>query len=418
MLCVGLQIRICYRPNNNTMNLYEQHPYWLMKNGIVATYPSLQQNLQVDVAIMGAGISAALTAWHLRNSGLKVAVFDRNHAGLGSTAASTAFLQYEIDTPLSKLKNFVGEADAVKSYELCRKAIYDIGHLCKSFKPAFDFHLRPSLQYASHKTHVADLRDEYQLRKKHGFDIDWLEQADIQKMFGFDAPAAVFSADGGEVDAYLLTHALFNNFQEAGHKVYNNTPVHNIEHTKQGVTLNAGNNFTVKARKLVIASGYESLQYVPKKIADINSTYAMVSEPIADEFFWHKNSLIWETATPYMYFRVVSENRILIGGRDDPFHHPHIARSVINRKTEMLQKAFLKKMPNIPLVPDFKWAGAFASTKDGLPYIGGIPERPNTYFALGFGGNGITFSVIAAQIIHDLIMGKKNDNASIFRFNR
>ena len=217
---------------------------------------------------------------------------------------------------------------------------------------------------------------------------------------------------------YLLTHALFNNFQEAGHKVYNNTPVHHIEHTKQGVTLNAGNNFTVKAKKLVIASGYESLQYVPKKIADINSTYAMVSEPIADEFFWHKNSLIWETATPYMYFRVVSENRILIGGRDDPFHHPHIARSVINRKTEMLRKAFLKKMPDIPLVPDFKWAGAFASTKDGLPYIGGIPERPNTYFALGFGGNGITFSVIAAQIIHDLIMGKKNDNASIFRFNR
>lgn len=113
------------------MNLYEQHPYWLMKNGIVATYPSLQEDLQVDVAIMGAEISAALTAWHLRKSGLKVAVFDKNHVGMGSTAASTAFLQYEIDTPLSTLKNWVGEKDAVRSYELCRKAIYDIADLCK-----------------------------------------------------------------------------------------------------------------------------------------------------------------------------------------------------------------------------------------------------------------------------------------------
>ena len=63
------------------MNLYEQLPYWLMKDGLVAQYPSLSENLKVDVAIMGAGISAALTAWHLRNAGLSVAVFDRRHVG-------------------------------------------------------------------------------------------------------------------------------------------------------------------------------------------------------------------------------------------------------------------------------------------------------------------------------------------------
>ncbi|MEN0054526.1 MAG: FAD-dependent oxidoreductase [Mucilaginibacter sp.] len=400
------------------MNLYEQQPYWLMKNGIVSSYPSLQHDLQVDVAIMGAGISAALTAWHLRNSGLKVAVFDKRHAAMGSTAASTAFLQYEIDTPLSVLKNFVGEKDAVKSYELCRQAIYDIADLCKSLKPSFDFHLRPSLQHASFKTHTACLMEEFKLRKKHGFNVEWLESKDVKKIFGFEAPGGLFSADGGEVDAYMLTHALFRDFQNAGHKVYNNTPIHHIEHTKQRVLLLTSNNLTIKAKKLIIACGYESLQYIPKKIADINSTYAMVSEPIDDKFFWHKNSLIWETAVPYLYFRVVSENRILIGGRDDPFHHPHILPSVINRKTEMLKKAFLKKMSHIPLVPDFSWAGAFASTKDGLPYIGSIAERPNTFFALGFGGNGITFSVIAAQIIHDLILGKRNTNATIFRFNR
>jgi glycine/D-amino acid oxidase-like deaminating enzyme len=400
------------------MNLYDQQPYWLMKDGIVASYPSLQQHLQVDVAIMGAGISAALTAWHLRNSGLKVAVFDKKHAGMGSTAASTAFLQYEIDTPLTVLKNLIGEPDAVRSYELCRKAIYDIGDLCRSLKPAFDFHLRPSLQYASFKSHTANLLKEFKLRKKHGFKIEWLENTDVRKIFGFDAPGAVFSADGGEVDAYLLTHALLKDFMDAGHKVYNNTAIAHIEHTRQRVILLTANNLTIKAKKLIIACGYESLHYIPKKIADINSTYAMVSEPMADDFFWHKNSLIWETATPYMYFRAVSENRILIGGRDDPFHHPHISPSVINRKTEMLKKAFLKKMPHIPLVPDFSWAGAFASTKDGLPYIGSIAERPNTFFALGFGGNGITFSIIAAEIIHDLVLGKKNADADIFRFNR
>src|SRR6185312_5768404 len=133
------------------MNLYEQQPYWLMKNGIVASYSSLDENLAVDIAVVGGGISAALTAWHLRNSGLSVAVFDRRHAGMGSTAASTAFLQYEIDTPLLDLCSYVGETNAVKSYELCRKAIYDIGDICKSLQPEFGFSLRPSMQYASFK---------------------------------------------------------------------------------------------------------------------------------------------------------------------------------------------------------------------------------------------------------------------------
>src|ERR1700739_2809036 len=64
--------------------------------------------------------------------------------------------------------------------------------------------------------------------------------------------------------------------------------------------------------------------------------------------------------------------------------------------------------------PWYCWAGAFAVTKDGLFYIGTIAERPNTYFALGFGGNGITFSVIAAEILRDLIRGKKNENTLLF----
>src|SRR6201996_2079218 len=157
------------------MNLYSHQPYWLMKDGIIDSYTSLDENMNVDVAIMGAGISAALVAYYLRNSGLSIAMFERRHVGMGSTAASTAFLQYEIDIPLRELRNYVGEADAVKSYELCRKAIYDIEKLCKKMKPAFDFNIRPSLQYASYKKDTGKLHEECELRKKYKFDVDWLD---------------------------------------------------------------------------------------------------------------------------------------------------------------------------------------------------------------------------------------------------
>jgi glycine/D-amino acid oxidase-like deaminating enzyme len=226
------------------------------------------------------------------------------------------------------------------------------------------------------------------------------------------------SKDGGAVDAYLLTHALFADFRKHGHQVFNNTAIAYVGCAKKGIDLRTTSGQCIKARKLIIACGYESLKYIPYRIAEVHSTYALVSEPLSKELFWHKNSLIWETAMPYDYFRVLKENRILVGGHDDPYHRPHILPSTIAKKTIQLSDAFRKKMPHIPLKPDFSWGGAFAITKDGLPYIGSIKTMPNTYFALGFSGNGITFSIIAAEIIRDMILGRKNENSMLFDFNR
>lgn len=400
------------------MDLHSNHPYWLMKNGIPKSYPSLDKDMDVDIAIIGAGISGALCAYYLNNSGHSIAVFDKRHVGMGSTAASTSFLQYEIDTPLVKLAERIGENAAVQCHKLCRKAIYDIKDICQKLHPKFDFHLRPSLQYASFKKDREQLHSEYEIRLKHGFDVEWLNATDVRDIFGFDAPGAILSKDAGEVDAYLLTHSLLGTIADNGHKVYNNTSIEEITYQQKNVKLLTNQGFTVRAKHVIMATGYESLKYIPHKIADVHSTYAMISEPVPETCLWYKNSLVWETANPYMYFRVAGGNRILIGGKDDMFHNPATRDTRIKRKTDMLLHSFAKKLPDMPVKPDFSWAGAFVVTKNGLPYIGSIPERPHSYFALGYGGNGITFSVLAAEIIRDKITGKKNENAHLFAFDR
>jgi glycine/D-amino acid oxidase-like deaminating enzyme len=79
---------------------------------------------------------------------------------------------------------------------------------------------------------------------------------------------------------------------------------------------------------------------------------------------------------------------------------------------------FKKLYPSIAFTPEFSWAGTFGKTKDGLPYIGKYRDYTREYFALGFGGNGIIFSLIAAEIIRDSILGRNIPNAEIFSFNR
>jgi glycine/D-amino acid oxidase-like deaminating enzyme len=74
--------------------------------------------------------------------------------------------------------------------------------------------------------------------------------------------------------------------------------------------------------------------------------------------------------------------------------------------------------PAIELEVAFRWAGTFGETKDGLPYIGQIRQMPHCHFALGFGGNGIIYSIIAAEIIRDALLQRPNRNARLFGFDR
>src|SRR5437763_1562512 len=102
------------------MDLRSGYPYSLIRNGLVRDYPSLHDNISTDVVIIGAGISGALVAWHLTKAGIPCVVVDKRHVGMGSTAASTSLLQYEIDTPLVTLKKLVGVYNANRSYLLCK----------------------------------------------------------------------------------------------------------------------------------------------------------------------------------------------------------------------------------------------------------------------------------------------------------
>ncbi|WP_290797732.1 NAD(P)/FAD-dependent oxidoreductase [Flavihumibacter sp. UBA7668] len=400
------------------MDLRSPNPYWLLKNGLISNYPSLTQNEKTELVVMGAGITGALCAWHLVNAGFRVIVCDKRHAGMGSTAASTALLQYEIDTPLHELIDKVGETNAVRSYELCSYAIEAVEKICRKFKGNAGFTYRPSLQYASFKKHVPDLEKEFRLRKKHGFKVSWWEPDKFHDTMGFEAPAAIYSQLGAEVDAYQLTHHLLQSCIRKGARVFDNTAVTKINYHKKSVELLTEQGYYLTARHLIIAGGYESQNYIPKKVETLHSTYAMVSEPMPDQDFWFRNCLIWETAEPYLYLRTTKDKRVLIGGLDDDFYSPEKRDANIQSKSKQLLAQFKKKFPAIPFKIDFQWAGTFASTKDGLPYIGSIPQRPNTSFALGFGGNGITFSLLAAEQITAALCKKPHPDMRIFSFNR
>ena len=206
----------------------------------------------------------------------------------------------------------------------------------------------------------------------------------------------------------MFTHNLLQYSIKKGLQVYDRTTISTISHSSRGVALVVESGYRIKSRKLIYATGYEVVKYIDKPIVKLQSIYATISETLSlVRPYWKADMLIWNTADPYLYMRTTPDNRIMVGGRDEDFYSPTKRDVLIAAKTKNLTNDFQKVFPHINLIPEFSWTGTFGATKDGLPFIGSYKKLANSYFALGFGGNGITFSLIAAEIIADLITGKK-----------
>jgi glycine/D-amino acid oxidase-like deaminating enzyme len=400
------------------MNLKSGYPYSLVKHGLPVDYPRLEKSIKTEVVVMGGGISGSLAAYRLQKAGIQCTIVEGRTVGLGSTCSSTSLLQYEIDVSLHHLIDQIGHSHAVRAYHLCAEAIDTLAGLARSIKMD-DFRYQKSLYYAAYKKHRSFIEKEYAARKKNGFKVFLLNEEQVADDFGFYAPAAILSNQGAQTNAYLYTHALLKSFKKSGGEVYDRTVVTAIEPSQSGVKLTTDRGYIIQCKKLVIATGYEAAAWVDKKIVDFKSTFAVISEQFNGEVPALINkALIWNTADPYLYFRTTQDRRIIIGGRDENFYDPVKRDKLLKRKSALLAKDFAKIFPSLEFNPEFSWAGTFGATKDGLPYIGSYPKMQNCYFALGFGGNGITFSSIAADIITDLITGKKNKDAAIFSFDR
>lgn len=402
------------------MDLRSGCTFWPDLTPHVPRYGPLGRDLSCDVAIIGGGITGALAAHFLTRERLHTVLLDRRPVGGGSTTASTGLLQYELDTLLVDLAERVGRERALRAYRVSHESLDAFPELVADVGDPCGLSRRPSLYLASAEADVEKLRRECDARRSIGIEVDFLAAGAVGERFPFSRPAALWSAKAMEVDPYRLTHRLIAKAVERGLEVFAGTEAAAYEPGEGGVTLRATDGPTVRARHVVFATGYETPQFLSPGDCSctLKSTFAMVSRPLARFDGWPQRCLVWESAHPYFYLRTTPDGRAMLGGEDEDFADPARRDRLIGDKAHALGRKFCAMFPDIDLEPDCAWAGAFAETADGLPYVGTVPQFPRGYFALGYGGNGITFSLVAARIITDLMMGRKNADADLFAFGR
>lgn len=401
------------------MDLKSNEPFWLVKNGILNSYPSLKEDANCEVLIIGGGITGSLLAYQMIKEGYDTMLIDKREICNGSTSATTSMLQYEIDIPLYELKTMIGNEGAVLAYKACSDSIDELENICKKIKSEAGFTRKKSLFFASKKKDVSWLEKEFKARKEAGFSVKWLEPADISKKYNFkNTYGGILSKQGASVDAFKLAHELLAYSANKGLKIYDKTEMKSVQNKKGFSIVTTTENCTIKAKKIIYCVGYESVNLIKEKFVNLMSTYAISSEINPEKLNLLENTLFWNTDSPYIYMRTTDDNRLLIGGGDEDFRDPAKRDQLLDKKEKEILKVLKKISPDYQFYTDFVWAGTFGETKDGLPYIGAHEKHPNAYFVLGFGGNGITFSVTGMAMASAFLKNEKHPLNEYFKFGR
>lgn len=385
-----------------------------------AAYPSprvkssrLNRNVTTDVLIVGAGISGAMIAEMAVSHGLKTVVIDRRGPLQGSTAATTALVQFEIDNPLTKLTTTMGKDRARQAWRRSRLALATLKARIDELKIKCDLSERSSLYLAGNILDREGIEQEAQARRQIGLDARYLKRGELKERFGVSRDGAILSHGNLALNPSKLTAGLLNQAVANGAEVYAPLEACAFERGREGVLVATKQGPTIRAANVVLATGYELATPAPSKGHRIVSTWAIATKPQRGKL-WPGEVFMWEASDPYLYLRSTPDGRVICGGEDEDFEDEEKRDALIAEKARRIAGKLGKLLPNLDPTPQYSWTGSFGTTSAGLPIIGKAPGHDRIHFVMGYGGNGITFSRLAAEIVTSSLLGIDDADAVLF----
>jgi glycine/D-amino acid oxidase-like deaminating enzyme/nitrite reductase/ring-hydroxylating ferredoxin subunit len=392
----------------------EQKPIW--DETELPAFKPLSHDVDVDLAVIGAGVTGITAAWLLKQEGLRVALLDRRQVGGVDTGCTSAHLTAVLDADLTTLASRFGRARTQAIWDAGLAAIDQIDTLvqecaieCGFSRVAGYHHVAFDADDDTTAKESERLHAEAALAEELGFDVEMMRSTPWMNSPGwrFD-DQAIFNPR-----AYLK--GLLRRIPGDGSIVCEHN---HVTFTDDAERLRCG-NYTIRAPHILVAThnplvgrqSAVSAAFFQTNLALYTTCVlaARVKKP-ADIV----PGLFWDTSKPYRYIRTYDDETglTLIAGGED-YKTGQVSDTL--KPFEELERWFKKLAPDAKVT--HRWSGQVIETPDGLPFIGEVGSRQ--YVATGYGGNGLTFGTLAAMIVRDAITGAtSNPWAELFDVNR
>lgn len=367
-------------------------------------------------------MAGALVAHAFASAGIPTTVLEAAVAGRGSTAASSALLLKEPDLELTGLTRRYGMRRSRRIWELSRQSVEQLIALLTQLRVRCDLEIRDTVYYATSAAAADRLRHECDLRARCGFDADWLGVGALRRLTGINGHGAIVSRGSAQFDPYRACIGILGAAAAAGAAVFERSEVVRIERAGDRVRIRT-RQATIDADRVIIATGYATPQFRP--LAGrfrTYRTYVLVTEPVGRSLrddVGLSEAMVWDTGRPYHYARWTAGHRLLLGGEDRLVQPGQRRRQQFDNASRDLRAYFEGQLPALAAIrTEHAWEGLFAVTADSLPYIGPHRRYPHHWFALGYGGNGMTFGVLAARLLLERWQGVTCRDHALFEFGR
>jgi glycine/D-amino acid oxidase-like deaminating enzyme/nitrite reductase/ring-hydroxylating ferredoxin subunit len=372
------------------------------------SFPKIDRDIEVDVVVVGAGITGLTAAYLLLSAGKSVAVLERGRCGAIDTGHTTAHLTMVTDMRLSELDRKFGRSHAQAVWDAGLAAIDQIETIVDTDSIACSFERVDGYLHApdgdSDAERVREFRDEAALATELEFDATFVEDVP------FAGGAGIRLGDQARFHPRKYLAGLMAAVRAKGGLIFENSVAEQFLESPIRVRTDGRR---VRCADIVIAThnplagiaGSMSAALFQTKLA-LYTSYVIAGRVARGSV---PDALFWDTADPYKYLRLdpqVDHELVIFGGED----HKTGQQSDTNACYVRLEQALLKKLPDISLT--HRWSGQVIETPDGLPYIGKMTDHQ--YAATGFAGNGMTFGTLAAMMIADAIQGRQNPWTDLF----
>jgi glycine/D-amino acid oxidase-like deaminating enzyme/nitrite reductase/ring-hydroxylating ferredoxin subunit len=360
-----------------------------------------------DVAIIGGGITGISTAFQLQKAGKKCIVIEANNLCFGTTGGTTAHLNTLLDVPYTRIiKNF-GKENA----QLVAKAAAEAIDLIKTNIEALeiDCEFEDACAYLFSQTHeqTEELDEIDEACQEVGLDISY----NLALPVNINFEKTIEVRGQGKFHPVKYVYGLAHAFEKAGGVILQQTRVTGIE-DNDGITIETGNgNF--RAVNLIYATHIPPGVNLLQMRCEPWRSYA-ISFTTKDKQY--PRDLIYDMYDPYHYIRsqkIDGKEYLIVGGEDHKTGEQENTEACFLRLESYIRKHF-----EIDEVL-FKWSSQYFEPGDGLPYIGHLPGHPGSIFvATGYGGNGMTYSSVAASLLKQMILEEESPYIKLFDPNR
>jgi glycine/D-amino acid oxidase-like deaminating enzyme len=377
---------------------------------------------QADIIIVGGGFTGAVVAQAFADANIAVTVLEAGLVGNGSTAASSALLLQEPDLGLSELEDRYGRPTSRRLWQLSAQAADDLIALLKRLRIPCDLRKRDTVYYATQAEGVERLHREFVLRSKAGFEGRWLTPRELRQLTAIPGRGAIHTRGGAQFDPYQACLGVMQAASASGAHIYERSPVVRIDAGHDRVRVRTRHGM-LQAKRVIVATGYATPYFRPLAGRfQMYRTYVLATEPLnaAQRFeLGLSDVMLWDTERPYHYARWTPEHRLLLGGGDRRVRPGQRRLTQFRIAAAELRGYFERLLPALATIDtELAWEGLFAMTPDSLPYIGTHQRYPGHWFALGYGGNGMTFGFLAARLLLEQWKGVKSSDHALFQFDR